>query len=30
LQLGVTQTTVWKVVHNRLHLHAYWPRKPRQ
>jgi hypothetical protein len=23
LQLGIPQTTVWRVVHNRLHLHAY-------
>jgi transposase len=30
LQIGVLQTTVRRVVHNRLHLHAYWARKPRQ
>jgi hypothetical protein len=23
LQLGISQTTVWRVVHNRLHLHAH-------
>jgi hypothetical protein len=23
LQLGKSQTTVWRVIHNRLHLHAY-------
>jgi hypothetical protein len=28
LQLGIPQTTVWSVVHNRLHPHAYWPRNP--
>jgi hypothetical protein len=30
LQLGLPETTVWRVVHNLLHLHAYWPRKSRQ
>jgi response regulator of citrate/malate metabolism len=30
LQLGIPQTTLWWVVHNRLHLHASRPRKPRQ
>jgi hypothetical protein len=23
LQLGIPQTTVWRTVHNRLHLHVY-------
>jgi hypothetical protein len=23
-QLGLPQTSVWRVVHNRLYLHAYW------
>jgi transposase len=30
VQLGRPQTTVWRVIHSRLHLHAYWPRKPQQ
>jgi hypothetical protein len=30
LQLGIPQTTVWRVVYNRFHFHAYWPRKSRQ
>jgi hypothetical protein len=30
LQLGISQTTVSRVVQNRLYLHAYWPRKPQQ
>jgi hypothetical protein len=28
LQLGIPQTTVWRVIHNGLHFHSYWPRKP--
>jgi hypothetical protein len=30
LQLDIPQTTVWRAVHNRLHLNAYWPRRRRQ
>jgi hypothetical protein len=30
LQLGTPPATVRRVVHNRLHPHAYWQRKPRQ